>query len=369
MRRKDTETLIFIAVVSGAILAYELLLSRLLAVHYWSYFASMIVSLAMLGFAASGTVLFLLSRRAPLKPSLVPWMAVALAVSIPLCPQLSERIHCMPLVILWNPGQLALFAANYLVLSLPFFFGGFIIGAFLLAGNIAARRVYFANMLGSGAGVLLALLFLCDMPPARALCLPVPLVVLAAWPRAANRAQRAGLVVAVAALALPVLTAPSTPTVSEYKGLSKLLLIPDAHLEHAAWNRFGHLAVVDSRTIRYAPGLSLTFPGRIPQQKAIFTNGDDMETVCRPQESRAAQRTFFNAMLSGAAYLFHDRPRTLIVGSGGGMEVLGALARGASRVDAIENNTGIARLMQGRLAGFAGRIYGKRRLKSVESKE
>ena len=52
--------------------------------------------------------------------------------------------------------------------------------------------------------------------------------------------------------------------------MHRLLLMPDARIERSAWNRFGYLSVVDSRTIRYAPGLSLTFAGTIPRQKKTF---------------------------------------------------------------------------------------------------
>ena len=184
MNWKKRFDLLFIALVSAAVLAYELMLTRILSVRYWSYFAAMIVSLAMLGFAASGTALFLLSRRKRGTAPLIPWIMLGFAASIPLVPLLSQRIECMPLTILWNPRQFLLFAANYLVLSLPFFLGGFVVGHFFTSGTPAPGRVYFANMAGSGIGILLALTLLGRIPPRTALFVAAAPAALAAAIRA-----------------------------------------------------------------------------------------------------------------------------------------------------------------------------------------
>src|SRR6056297_2583743 len=100
-------TLLFIGLVSAAVLAYQLLLTRILSVQYWSYFASMIISLAMLGFAASGTALFLASRRGRGSDGVLPWMTVLFVFSLTLCPKLAQMIECVPLMVLWDRAQLA----------------------------------------------------------------------------------------------------------------------------------------------------------------------------------------------------------------------------------------------------------------------
>ncbi|RPH50639.1 MAG: hypothetical protein EHM84_05665, partial [Lysobacterales bacterium] len=44
-----------VALVSGAAIANEVLLTRYFAVVHWHHFATMMISLALLGFGASGT--------------------------------------------------------------------------------------------------------------------------------------------------------------------------------------------------------------------------------------------------------------------------------------------------------------------------
>ena len=46
-----------VALISAAALAYEVLLMRLFSIIQWHHFAYMIISLALLGYGASGTFL------------------------------------------------------------------------------------------------------------------------------------------------------------------------------------------------------------------------------------------------------------------------------------------------------------------------
>ena len=47
--------LLSVALISAAALAYEILLMRLLSIIHWHHFAYMIISVALLGYGASGT--------------------------------------------------------------------------------------------------------------------------------------------------------------------------------------------------------------------------------------------------------------------------------------------------------------------------
>ena len=51
-----------VALISATVLAYEVLLTRLFSIVQWHHFAYMVISIALLGFGASGTFLALKSR-------------------------------------------------------------------------------------------------------------------------------------------------------------------------------------------------------------------------------------------------------------------------------------------------------------------
>ncbi len=359
-----------IAIVSTTVLGYEILLLRILAIRYWSSFASVIISLAMLGFAASGV---LLAVRAPLavraenkstSPAVSPqqswfpsWISLlSLAVSIPAAYFLSRAIPCSPLTVLWDRWQFFLAAVNYLALSLPFLCGGFIIGNFFYRSELAAGRVYCFNMLGSALGAGCSLLLMNWYPPEVLLllaCFPVTLTAWTAYPDVLKRMLCTTLMIGCLIL---ISTADPFPEMSEYKSLSRILLLPDARIENIQHTPFGLVTVTKSRYLRYAPGLSLSYKGSIPQQKAIHTDGDSMTVACRMSEPKQ-MKDFFGAILGALPFQFHHRPRVLVSGAGGGFEVLNALANGACHVDALENNPAIIKVMDGPLDAYSGHLY------------
>jgi hypothetical protein len=61
--------LLAVALVAAGALAFEVLLTRLLAIVHWHHFAGMVISLALLGYGASGAFLApLLERLRPHAP-------------------------------------------------------------------------------------------------------------------------------------------------------------------------------------------------------------------------------------------------------------------------------------------------------------
>src|SRR5215469_9375827 len=56
--------LVAVSLLSAAAIGYEILLTRLFAIALWHHFAYMIISLALLGYGASGTFLVFVRHRA-----------------------------------------------------------------------------------------------------------------------------------------------------------------------------------------------------------------------------------------------------------------------------------------------------------------
>src|SRR5919106_2998291 len=151
-----------IALISAAILAYEVLLARLFSIIQWYHFAYMVISIALLGYGASGT--FSALARDRLMPRARPAFAVLaalFAVSAIVCFALAQRLPFNPLEIVWDPIQLLLLLALYVLLTLPFFCGAACIGLALACFDAPVGRIYRADLLGAGAGALaiIALLF------------------------------------------------------------------------------------------------------------------------------------------------------------------------------------------------------------------
>ena len=98
--------LLAIALISAAALAYEILLMRLFSIVLWHHFAYMIISLALLGYGASGVLLAVAGRAVQERFTALFCLAAALFGTTAIgCFVLAQRVPFNPLEILWDPRQ------------------------------------------------------------------------------------------------------------------------------------------------------------------------------------------------------------------------------------------------------------------------
>src|SRR5882724_3729692 len=134
MRRREAVLLL----ISAAVVADEVVLVRAFSIGLWHHFAYMVISIALLGFGASGTLLAVLARRKPRLGARVGgagWLAasaVLFAVTLPLAFALAQKIPFDPLLIVWDRRQLLYLGCYYLVLFVPFFAAATAIGLALI---------------------------------------------------------------------------------------------------------------------------------------------------------------------------------------------------------------------------------------------
>lgn len=147
--------------LSAATLTFEIALTRIFSVAQGYHFAFMAVSLALLGFGASGTALAVFPKllRRDLPSSLFTY-SLLFSLSLPACYLISNYIPFDSYQIAWDRRQILYLAIYYLSLAFPFFLAGLTIGAplALLVGQ--ESRIYFFNLAGSALGCIVALVSL-----------------------------------------------------------------------------------------------------------------------------------------------------------------------------------------------------------------
>jgi SAM-dependent methyltransferase len=355
--------LVAIALISAAILAYEVLLARLFSIIQWYHFAYMVISIALLGYGASGTFIALVRERLmPRAQAAFALFAALFGLSAIVCFALAQRLPFNPLEIVWDPTQLLLLLAMYGLLTVPFFCGASCIGLAFACSDLPVGRIYRADLLGAGAGALgiVALLF-AIMPDAalRAIgALALAAAALASLAEGRPGRRRAPVLVIVA-LALPALPQAWTALqLSPYKGLRQALQVPGAVIETERSSPLGLLSAVRSPTIpfRYVPGLSLNNLIEPPAQIGVFTDGDGISPITA-FDGDLAPLAYLDLTTSALPYHLLERPEVLILGAGGGSDVLSAVWHGAARIDAVELNPQFASLVRDTYGEFAGRLY------------
>jgi spermidine synthase len=356
--------LVSVALVSAAALAAEIVLSRLFAVVHWHHFAYMVIGLALLGFGASGTFLAIAHRRLlpRLKEAYLASVA-AFAVLVVASPLLARELPFRAEALLWDPRQPLWLLLVFLVLALPFFCAATAIGLALVAFRQVAGRVYAADLAGAGLGSLGVLLLLYVVWPEDVLRVLAAAGLLALCAGALElRVRHAGPIVAAAALGLVAVAALPTQLLrfepGPYKGLSQALLVEGTRVTLERTSPLGRLSVIESRRVplRSAPGLSLGSVSEPPPQLGIYTDGDDLHAVTSASDD-PVRLAFLEEATSALAYRLGTPEKVLVVGAGGGMEVLRARRLGAGRVDVVEHNPQLVRLLTRELDGYTGGLF------------
>lgn len=351
-----------VLLISAAALGYELLLMRLLSIVQWHHFAYMIISLALLGYGASGTCIAL-SGRFLERHFLPAWSvaAVLFAATMVTCFALGQRVPFNALAIVWEPRQFLYLAALYLVFFVPFFFAALCVGLAFTCARAHISRIYFFDLVGGGIGALGIVGALFVLAPQDALKgLAVMALVASALAAFATRHRyrwlAAPLAGAVLLLALPASLLDFR--LSPYKGLSQTLETVGTRVLGEYSSPLGLLTVVASPRVpfRHAPGLSFATPHEPPAQLALFTDGESFSAMTR-FDGDIEELGYMDDVATALPYRLLERPRVLVLGAGGGTDVLTALYHGAAHVDAVELNPQTVRLVSDAWSGFTGNLY------------
>ncbi len=115
----------------------------------------------------------------------------------------------------------------------------------------------------------------------------------------------------------------------------------------SAWSR------ARAAPLRHAPGLSLNATAEPPPQLGVFIDGEGLSALTR-FDGRRESLAHLGPVTSALPYHLLRRPRVLVLGAGAGADVLQAHYHGARQIDAVELNPQVVDLV--RSARFGG-IY------------
>ena len=359
--------LLLVFTASAAALALEALLARYFALTQWHHLSFMVISVALLGFSASGTWLNLVAtrqaragegaaqavagaeRRLRRAAAGMAVSSVAMFLVLRLLPLDFFRIPS-------EPVQLLFLAASYLACAVPFFFAGLITAVAFAAGTARPGAVYAAAMSGSAAGVLLPIVLLPAAGLRAALMVPAALVLvpLLAWSdRSArgpgSRVRRpwlapVGTLLAVGLGVGVVLGHPALePQPGPYKYLAHVLRFPDTRLVARRDTARGRIDEVTGPTLRFAPGLSLGAGSPVPPQRALVRDGDAALFLVEEPATDAAAGAWLDALHPAAALHLGAAPRAVLVLQEGGGVLLAAALRAGRDVQVAEPSAAVAR--------------------------
>jgi hypothetical protein len=348
-----------IALLSVSLIAFELTLIQILSIVQWYHFAYMVISVALLGFGAAGTFIAIF-RESLIKKAeiLFPWLMVltSLLMSISVTISQTSLFSFDSYKLFSDFSHIWKLIATYMIFFPPFFFGALAIGLAFVKYVNNVGTLYSANMIGSGIGALLAVLLMWWFFPQK---LPAVVSTLAFFAAVIIVPQklRAGfslvIAAAVALLSFFYISSPSL-NISEYKSISRALNLPDSKVIESECSPYGTINIVSSNHLRYAPGLSIRYPGMISVNNAAFNNGDWLGPLISLQNDSINYLAYSTGMLP---YIISKRKDVLVLNSGTGRQVNTALYNNAQRVVAVEPNKALLELLTKDFANEVGSIY------------
>lgn len=325
-----------VALISAASVAYEVLLVRMFALEQFHHVAYMAISVAMLGFGVSGTVLALIgpSPREPIERRFRR-LAVAAACATLAAPLGVRSIPLDLTQLLWDQREWLRLGTSYILIATPFFFSGAAILSAITLGTERPGWVYGASFLGAAIGALAALGALHLTTPAEAVLWSSTIAASGAVVAAlGSRAIGTASLVLVATVAVASSISPR-PRVNQFKALPQAEAYPGAVRVAERPSPLGWVTAVRAEAFRYAPGLSLAYQGDFPAQIGLFVDGEIAGAVTQWQS--AAEREMLRWLPTALPFVLEPR-KALILGAGSGGDVELALVHGTDSIVAVELN-------------------------------
>jgi len=362
-----------VALISGAALAYEILLMRLFSIIQWHHFSYMIIGLALLGYGFSGTFVSIFQHWLQTRFKYVYLASLLLfGLTSVVSFMLAQTLPFNAELILWDYRQVGYLLIIFLLLSLPFFFAATAICLAFMQFSGQVSRIYAWDLAGAGLGSLIVIGLLFVVFPQNALLVIgvlglVSLLVASVELRIKKRKPML-VMLGLASMLLALAASNLDLHMSPYKSLPQTLRVSGTEVIEQDSSPFGLISIVDSATIpfRHAPGLSLGSTEEPLPQLGVFTDGDNMTVITKAAED-PSQLTYLDQVTSALPYHLADPGSVLIVGAGGGTDILQALYHSEQHhsiqhhatpvIDAVELNPRLIDIVGSRYSDFNGNLY------------
>jgi spermidine synthase len=338
--RADRSTLVGIALLCFANLLLSVLVTRLFSAQMFYHFTFMAVGLAMFGIAASGVYVFLNGDKfkADLHGNLAKysrWFAAATMVA--LIYTLSNPIFPGGEVPQWSSRVFWQLVMLIVVTALPFYFAGVVVSLALTFFKENVNRVYFFDLVGAACAALVggSVLYFFGGPTTVIATVVLALVAAALFDRRRGWSK----------WVLPALAA----VLVVFNMYNKVIRVGAVKWEDTPkfekWNAFSRITVDAGKLIKIDAGAA-----------TLIHSKDDLVPGMEKKKITAIALSTWGTAPDNA----------LIIGPGGGRDVLFALAAGTKKVTGVEINPIIAdRIMRDRFAKRSGYLYSDPRVEIV----
>ncbi len=334
------QKLLIVSLLSLSLIAMELIWTRIFSAEFFYTFAFLIISISILGLGLGGLLLRLIPPlRKPKLLGIYLIMTALLGVVSPIAIfktglDFNQVFNSWPM--LWN------LVGNVFILASGFIAGGMALSLIFREDSEKMDKLYMADLIGAGSGVLVAVLLMNTIgTPAAVAYISLPVLIAASL--VLNKFWK------LLPLAIIVFIAFFSSQMEDYLTLERA---ERAEVEYTHWDAMAKLKVYN-----YSDdykGLNIDNVANSPMFK--FDGNWN-----RPDSLKFQFGIDVKYLID-----MHENCTFLSLGAGGGNDVLQALQYSAKEIHAVEVNPYINELLtSGRYADFTGNIYNDPRVTVV----
>lgn len=351
--------------ISFALLALEVVLTRVLSVVLSYHYVFAVVSLALLGLGAGGVFVYLFRSHSTGKWGSLSIFAAIFSLAIPATTLLLTRV-----AYLTNPLGNTIF--YFLLLFIPFFFAGIFLAEVFRIFPTLIPKIYGVDLLGAATGSFGAILALNNIEGikgsfllALAAAIAALLMTIIVPEKKTKEVTLASISLAMALSLLgasligfysPDIPIGTNPAKEIYRAVSESA--DEGKIIETEWSAFGRTDVVAFSQLPEKMNIYIDGTAGTPM---FQFNGDFINP--KP-EKITSLKTDFLGYLPLSVLQEKEKNNALIIGPGGGRDILMALMAGVNHVTAVEINRDLINIMR-QYAWYNGGICDSDRVKVI----
>lgn len=337
-----THIAVFLITLSGLI--FEIGLTRIYSATIWYHYAFVAISVALLGWGLGGVALHVF--RGFIRPTLekAALLVILYAAGI---------VACLWLIVEF-PFRLERLPLYFIAPLVPFLLAGMALSMVFHLHLDIASSLYFADLIGASLGAL-AVTFLLEKFGSESTLLLVAAAPLVAAALLSSKYRTVAAVAAVAVIGfavsnerMPILRV----TPGALKAMKRHMQENTAtHVTQTGWNAYSRIDAVEGFP---PPNLA-----RLYIDSDAWTNAQQWDGKI---DSIRQVRDWYRAL----PFRLVNEPETLVIGPGGGSDVLVALGSGSRKVTAVELNPLMLQFVR-HYGERAGNIYNRPDVEVIQS--
>jgi hypothetical protein len=342
--------------IAAATLMYEILLTRIFSVTMWYHFAFLAVAAALLGMTAGAVLVHARPRSFTLEatPARLAWSAAAFAIGVPATFLLHLAVPVVPAL---SPLGLLSVVLTYAIITVPFVFSGIAICLALTRSGGPVGSIYAADLAGAALGCVatVGVLKVADAPVA---VLAVGALAGAGATLLAARAARPRVVL-LALLATGVALAGFATRPSWLRPVWVKGATETRPTLYERWNSYSRVRVAgdpDATARPFGWGLSPAYPRESGVSQLLLSIDAIADTVLTRFDGDLAAVEHLRWDVTNLAHYLRPRARVLVIGAGGGRDILAALVFGQREIVGVEVNEAVLAAVNGHFGSYTGHL-------------